>query len=216
LTTFTIILIIICAGAGFFIWKKNQETESEDQGRLPFEKKKLYPPNEVRIENVGAGGVIHLTNIGPEMEDFDLNVVAKHIYRCGESTWYELECDRGEEKIWLDLEEDDELELTVVLKKIKLRELGIKKNDLERFDDEEEGSFEFDGKKYYYEDSDKAVFYRNGDDKNAETYYYWDFEADDEKYLIGIEKWSNGDIDVSLSESIKPSQVTVYSINNKS
>jgi len=154
-----------------------------------------------------------LTGIGPDLDEFDLKVIAKHTYRQGESSWYELECDKGsEEKVWIDMEEDDELELAISLKKLILDDLGITRKDLVKMDDDERGSFEFEGQKYHLDDSDNAVFYRYNDDKNAERFYYWDFEAKDGKHFIGIEKWSDNSYDVYYSEAIKPSQVTVYSI----
>jgi len=203
----TILIIVGVGGACFYFWQNQQKQK-------PTENKPLRPfgSEELRIENVGPGAVIHLTGIGKEMEDFDLKVISKHTYRQGESSWYEFECDKGEEKVWLDMEEDDEIELAVGLRKLKLRELTITKEDLVRFDEKEEGSFEFEGRKYWLEDSDSAVFYRHSNDKEAEKFYYWDFEDDSGKNYIGIEKWSDGSYDITYSEAIKPSQLTVYSI----
>ena len=205
---FTFILLIAVAAGIFFFFKNQQKANSQAKPK----RLKPYGEDELRIENVKGGAVIHLSGIGKEMEDFDLKVVAKHTYRQGESSWYELECDRGEDKVWIDMEEDDELELAICLKKLKLRDIGVSKEELDKMDDDEEGKFQYDGITFYLEDSDPAVFYRYSDDKNAEKYYYWDFEADSEDKFIGIEKWSNGDYDVSYSEKIRPSQVTVYSL----
>ena len=200
----TIIIVIILGMAGYHFWQLKQR----EAKNLP----KPYAKDELRIENVGPGGVIHLTGIGKDMEDFDLKVISKHTYRQVESTWYELECDKGEEKIWIDMEEDDELELAIGLRKLKLRDLNITKEDLIRFDDDEEGHFEFEGDKYYLEDSDAAVFYRHSHDKEAEKLYYWDFETEDGKKYIGIEKWSDNSYNVTYSEPIRSSQVTVYTL----
>ena len=203
-TIIFLILLVIAGIAGYHFWQlKKLEAKN-----LP----KPYEKDEIRIENVGPGGVIRLTGIGKDMEEFDLKVISKHTYRQIESTWYELECDKGEEKIWIDMEEDDELELAVGLRKLKLRDLSITKQDLIRFDDDEEGSFEFEGDKYYLEDSDAAVFYRHSNDKEADKLYYWDFETEDGKKYIGIEKWSNNSYDITYSEPIRSSQVTVYTL----
>ena len=208
MTLFTIIVFIALGIAGYYFWQQKKLKQLES--RKSF---KPYKKDELRIENAGPGAVIHLTGIGKDMEDFDLKVISKHTYRQGESTWYELECDKGEEKVWIDMEEDDELELSVGLRKLKLRDLNITKKDLIRFDDDEAGHFEFEGDKYWLEDSDSAVFYRHSEDKEAENFYYWDFETEDSDKYIGVEKWSNGSYDVTYSEPIKPSQVTVYTLN---
>lgn len=202
------LLLLFCAFMAYKIWEsqKSSNTCKNNQN-------KPYSSDELRIENVTGGGVIRLTGIGPDMEEFDLKVIAKHTYRQGESTWYELECDKGsEEKVWIDMEEDDSIELAVSLRKLKLRDIGITAEDLIRMDDNEDGSFTFEGVKYYMEDSDRAVFYRYNEDKNAEKFYYWDFESKDGKHFITVEKWSDGSYDVTYSEPIKLSQITVYNI----
>lgn len=173
---------------------------------------KPYGSEELRIENVGSGGVLHLRGVGPDMEDFDLKVLAKHSYGQGSSRWYELECDKGAEKAWVEIEEDDELELSIGLKKLKLTDIGVGKKELAKMDDDEEGSITYNGIKFNYEDSDSAVFYKYGDEDNGERFYFWDFESDDEEKFISVEKWEDGSFDVSYSEAIKPSQVTVYSL----
>jgi hypothetical protein len=205
---FTFILLIAVAAGIFFFFKNQQNAAAQAKPK----RLKPYGEDELRIENVEGGAVIHLSSIGKEMEDFDLKVVAKHTYRQGESSWYELECDRGEDKVWIDMEEDDELELAICLKKLKLRDVPVSKEDLVKMDDDEEGQIQYDGTTFYLDDSDSAVFYRYSDDKNADKFYYWDFEADSGDKFIGIEQWSNGDYDVSYSEKIRPSQVTVYSL----
>ncbi len=206
----TFVFLVICGGLAYFMWKKSQKDKQKQLESA--EPVKPYKKDELRIENAGPGAVIHLTGIGPDMDEFDVKVISRHTYRQGESCWYEFECDKGDDKVWIDMEEDDELELSVCLRKLKLRDIGISKEDLVKMDDDEDGSFDFEGNKYWLEDSDKAVFYRHSDDKNAENYYYWDFEAESGNKFLGVEKWSDGSYDISYSETIKPSQVTVYSI----
>lgn len=206
--SFVILLLLIGGGLYlFYMWnssKKLEEKKVEDSAP--------YAKDELRIENVGPGGVIHLDNIGSDMEDFDVNVIAKHVYREGGDTWYELEGDRGTEKVWIELEEDDELEIAITLKKLKLSDINIGKSDLERIDDKESGQIIYEGQKYSYEDSGSAEFLRYGEEKNKVRFYYWDFEAEDGKHFIGVERWENKSYEVSYSEAIKTSQIKVYSV----
>ncbi len=204
------VLILVVAGMGFYVWRHQKKEKAQGaEAQKPF---KPYGQDELRIENVGPGAVIHLTGVGENMDDFDLKVISKHTYRQGECNWYELECDRGSEKVWIDMEEDDQLELVISLRELKLRDLNLTKQDLMRFDDDEDGSFKFEGHKYWLEDSDRAVFYRHSNDKEAEKLYYWDFEVERGGKYIGVEKWSDGSYDVTYGEDLKPSQVTVYSL----
>ena len=204
-----IILIIIGVG-GFYLfkmWKSSQEQKEETD-----EKFTPYSKEELRIENVGPGGVIQLNNIGPDMEDFDVNVIAKHIYREGGDTWYELEGEIGSRKVWIEIEEDDGLEVSITLKKLKLSDISLEKQDLKRIDNDDEGGFTFEGQKYNYDDSGEATFLRYGEESNPEKVYYWDFECADEKYMISVEKWEDNRYDVSYSEAIRSSQIKVYSL----
>ena len=205
-----LLFLAICGAIGYYVWK-NFYSLNENTKKQPS--KKPYSKEDLRIENVGPGAVIHLTGIGPDLDEFDLKIIAKHTYRQGDSSWYELECDKGSnDKVWIDMEEDDELELAISLRKLMLDDLGITKKDLVKMDDDERGNIEFEGQKYYLDDSDEAVFYRYNDDKNAERFYYWDFAAKDGRHFISVEKWSDGSYDVTYSEAIRLSQVTVYSI----
>lgn len=204
------IVLILLIGGGFYLfymWKSSQKLkEQKVEDFTPYSK------DELRIENVGSGGVIHLTNIGQDMEDFDVNIIAKHVYREGGDMWYELEGDRGTEKVWIELEEDDELEISITLKKLKLSDINISKSDLQRIDDKESGQIIYEGQKYSYDDSGSAVFLRYGEEKNKEKFYYWDFEAEDGKHFIGVERWENNSYDVSYSEAIKRSQIEIFSV----
>jgi hypothetical protein len=202
-----LLLVIVCLFFVYQIWKRQEVGKNDGKDmHLP------YSPDELRLENVTKGGVLHLTGIGPDMDDFDVTILGRHIYREGESTWYELEGDKGDSKVWIEFEEDDELEISIKLKELKLRELGISKSDLDKMDDKESGEFNFDNDKFYYEDSGQAIFYRDGIEEKAEKFYYWDFENDSSNKYISVENWG-GEIEASLSCPIKPSQISVYSLS---
>jgi len=208
------ILIFLIVGAGAYYLMKKKSSKEEDSNAQASTPRgtRAYEKDELRIENVGAGGMIHISGIGAEMEEFDVSILAKHLYRDEGSSWYELEGESINGKVWIDLEEGDDLVLSITLKKVKLRDIGLSKKDLKRIDDDEEGEVRYEGQTYFYEDSDEATFYRNGDESQGERYYYWDFENDDEDKFIGIEKWADGSYDVSYSEEIESHQVTVFSL----
>ncbi len=213
MSTAIIILLAVCGFLFYRMNKKKPEQVTSEQGALiGASGKRPYAKDELRIENVEAGGMIHISGIGPNLDEFDVKILAKHLYREGTSSWYELEGESTEGKVWIDLEEDDELELNITLKKIKLREAGLSKKDLERIDDEEEGEITFEGETYIYEDSDRAIFYKYGDESNGEPFYYWDFENEAGNKFISVEKWEDGEYDVSYSEPIASHQVSVFNL----
>lgn len=210
--TGTILILLIIGGAAYYMMKKKSSDAEAEKSEASTQRTAAYSKDELRIENVEAGGMIHISGIGEEMEEFDVSILAKHLYRDEGSSWYELEGESVKGKVWIDLEEGDALSLSITLKKVKLRDIGLSKKDLKQIDHDEEGEVRFEGETYYYEDSDEATFYRNGDESQGERYYYWDFENDDEDKFIGVEKWADGSYDVSCSEAIEGHQVTVFSL----
>lgn len=200
---FTIVII----GIGMFFWQKNKQKKEQEA--------KLNTPKELTLENVGPGGVIHLMNVGPNMEEYDVTILSKSIYREGESNeWHELEGDNGKQKVWISIEEDDGLDVTLALRALKLRELPINRSDLDRMDEAAEGEFEFEGETFYFEYSNEASFFSDGNTsaENESFFYYWEFENEKEDQFITIEEWENGKFEITLSVPLKSSQVKVYSL----
>ncbi len=197
----SLVIIVVLVGIMFFLKRR--------KGRLVLESK-----NELKLENVEIGGVVHLSFVGEDMEDYDLVVSNKHTYRSGDFSWYELVGDNGKQQVNLSFEINDELEVSLTMNKVRLSDLQISRKDLERFDEDESGMFIYNGMTFHYEDSDDAEFYRDGDISKGEKYYYWDFESDDGKHLISIEEWSDGSLEAAYSIVVEPSNVTVYSLRN--
>ena len=168
-------------------------------------------PAKPSVENLQKGGVFQVSGFGERLDDVDLVVLDRHEYREKGYEWFELECESGSEKLWLNVERDDELEITVSTRRIRLNELGVSKEQLDQFDDEEEGSFTFEGAAFHYEDSGKATFYRSGNMEKGEKFYYWEFESEEDPRFIGVERWQDGSFEVHISESIRESRISVYS-----
>jgi len=124
-------------------------------------------------------------------------------------TWYELELAdlQTNEIMYLEYERDDKLELSMWERKLRLGEIGISPGDLENFDDEEEGEFQFAGKTWEYDDSGKLKFFR-GNGTKGESYYNWDFyNVDDDDELISVEKWDK--YEVGVGQCIDESEVVI-------
>lgn len=208
-TTLLFVMLLAVIGLGFYLWQMRKTKKNIDN---PDQTNSIQ--DTLRIDQVGAGGVIHLMNVGKQMEEYDVTILSKSVYREGEnSEWYELEGDNGERKVWITLEHDDELEITIATRKLKLRDLPISRNDLDDMDEQGAGEFTFEGKTYYYENSNEASYFRGGDTsaENEEFFYYWEFETSDEDEFLTIEEWENGTTEVTISYPIRESQLKVYS-----
>lgn len=159
----------------------------------------------LHVVNLEKGGVFELSGVGKEFKDYTLTVLAKHLYMEGDFSWFELECDDGtENKVWVEVEDDDETVVSVVLEKTNLRAVGLIPECLKQIDYDESGIV---NKGYVYTDSGEATYYRFCDDTKAEKLYYWDFVKGNK--ILSVEKWGDNDYQVFISQKMKPSQIRV-------
>lgn len=170
------------------------------------------------ITNVGVGGVFRLANIDGYDEDLELKVMRKHMYQEGDYFWYELECIKGDgEKAWVEVEDDDNIVTSIVLKKLKISEVsGLTPEKLAHDDDEEAGMILYSGNQFSYEDSGNATFYRDCEDTKAEKLYYWDYKSGN--YLFSVERWGTGDetnYEAYYSQIVKPLSITIFSLGEE-
>ena len=194
-----VIFLLLAILLAVILWKRNTDL-----------KKNIYkmPEDALHIVNVDKGGIFQLRGVGKDLEDMTLKVMTKHLYQQGDYYWWELECDKGQgEKVWVEVEDDDDTIVSVVLEKLKLGDIRTSVSDLEKIDDEETGHINFRNSSYAYEDYDEAIFYRYCDDSKPEKFYYWDFE--NENYTISVEKWGEKDYEVFYCQKMKPTQITV-------
>ena len=207
---FSLILVVLIVIYLFLLWR--QRSQAKEKGGS---KKESPKSQELRLENLGPGGVVSLSGVGEKMESLDLIISTVNCYHEGDFTWSELEADRGSEKVFIEIEDDDDLEFTITLQTLEMEEIGLQRSDLEKMVANDEGEISYNGTTYYFEDFGKAVFHRGCQKDKLERFKYWDFEAEDEEHFLSIEEWTDGSIDVSLSETLKPHQITVYSLEGE-
>ena len=163
------------------------------------------PEETLHVVNLEKGGVFELSGVGRGFKNYTLKVLAKHLYMDGDFSWFELECDDGtENKVWVEVEDDDETVVSVVLEKTNLKAVGLTPELLKQIDYDESGRA---GKGYVYSDSGNATYYRFCDDTKAEKLYYWDFIKGNK--ILSVEKWGDNDYQVFISQKMRPSQIRV-------
>lgn len=200
---FAVVLIIALAKRNFDL-KQSMNKYSEDM-RI--------------IQNVKEGGVVKIANLDGYDTDLELKVIGRNLYMEGDYSWYELECVRSDgEKVWIDVDDDDDLMISVVLQKLTKSDLKFS-STLENIDEEESGSANYKGTSFHYIDSGDAKFYKHCDDTKVEKLYYWDFKSASGRYLISVEEWKSADgshdFAYYYSQIVKPMSITVYSTGNE-
>ena len=199
LAVLTILLLLIIIMRGISLYNEKQKLDKYK--------------NKLDIINVDKGGIFKLTGVGEYSEELTLKVLAKHLYKEGDYSWYELECDKGEgDKVFVDVEVDDYVKVSVVLENLTWLDISLSVS-LETMDDKEFGYVQYKNRKFNYQESDNAVFYRFCDNKKREKFYYWDFKNGNN--IISIEKWGSKDYKIYYCQEMRTSQITVLSNKGK-
>lgn len=133
-------------------------------------------------------------------------------YQEGQWKWYEYQLMNliNGTQVFLEWEFDDQLELSLYDRKIKFAQLDLSPDDLSRMDNNESGSFRFQGTKWIYEESDEALYFR-GEKGSGEKHYYWSFHDSSEKSYLSIDRYE-GNYEVNLGGEVLSNEVRVRSL----
>ena len=202
-----LIIVLLVLLYLFLLWRQKNSSKKEQPQVTESPRKQ-----ELRLENVKQGGVVSLSGVGEKLENLDLVITRVNGYRQGGFTWSELEAEYGGEKVFIEIEDDDDLEFSLTMQSLDLKEIGLTRSDLNQITEEEEGTVTYNGASYYFEEMGEAAFLKDNKEENAEEFRYWEFMTEDEGRTLTVEEWSDGSWNVSLSENIEPHQVTVYSL----
>lgn len=207
---FNIITLLLLAGAGFLLYRMWRHGNGGATPGGPVSS----PPATGRAEitHVGVGGVLGLKRVGPELRDEDIQVTARHSYRQGNFVWWELEADSPSGTVFLDIEEDDGLEMSITLEKLALDETDQTPEALSEMARSGRGQLHCRGENYRLTETGRATFLPSGDETRAENFTFWDLEAEDGDYDLSVECWEDGTYNVYLSQELNPEQVTIYSV----
>ena len=173
------------------------------------DKSRAQQGDELSIEDVVSGGIIHLDGVGLRSESFDAQVTARHLHKRGTERWIELEADRGGSMVYLSLERDDGLTASLTMAQPALAALGLKAVDLGALSDA--GPLTYEGTAYTPSESGHAVFCRDHNELKPEEYEYWEFEDDDQEQYLTLVRWQDGSVEANYSVDLKPDSITVYS-----
>lgn len=150
------------------------------------EMRDLLPKEErskLNIKNIKEGSFVKLNG--------NLCLVkAIFTYSAGNEKWYEYElfAINSGKTIYIEYEEDDRIEMYLTIDSFNMRDLPVSSDDIEDMADEEDGSFNFKGTTFFYEDDYKATFSRNNE---SEKVYLYEFSNEKEDTFLTIEEWGS-------------------------
>ena len=197
-----IVIVVLLAGIGFYAYRAwaSQNTSNESGTHSSS--------GPTSITQARQGAVLSLPPHGDTLGDLDVTVTARHLYRENGFDWHELECDSGHATVWVEIEQDDELEVSASIKRLRLDEIGL---DAERLGGLASGTEVMHGdRRFYYTEKGEATFFADADTSRPEPFEYWDFEGDDERHDLGVERWGD-DYRAYLSERLDTNRIKIYS-----
>lgn len=187
----------------------------------------LQPLDEVQcsaldIKAVKQGGYFDLNGETYRVETLSqyLDVKWKNFKKRSEDYWVtelKLFSLNTGKTVYLEWEEDDELEISQTNQEIKLRDIRfdgkpITHDAIAFIEDEEYGEVQVNGKTYHYSDDDTwaGLFYGDSDKEEGVPVRFYEFESDDGDYLT-IELWQQ-----SAKERPEREAFLSHSVNHRS
>ncbi len=119
---------------------------------------------------------------------------------------YEWELTSGNEIIYLEREEDDEVEW-VVSKRISFKSLGPGLSTHIKQNEDPPHELEYDGVAYYLEDGSGGYFCKGGGKQRIE-FLYWEFLDESEEKVLTIEQWGEDKFEASVGFYVEEYQFT--------
>ena len=167
----------------------------------------------LKVTDARVGDVISVSGAGDDLSDLDFTADRCAWFEAGPRRWFELSGGYRERRVSLRVATGEDVEAAVHTdpRKLTIEDLGVSEDDLAQMDERQNTAdfFEFDGKTWLYRLSREAQA-RRSDEAEIAKFYYWEFQEQGGKGLLGIRKAEGEPFAVTLATTIYPGDVTVY------
>jgi hypothetical protein len=167
----------------------------------------------LKVTDARVGDMISVSGAGDDLSDLDFTADRGAWYEAGPRRWFELSGGYRERRVALRVATGDDVEAAVETdpRKLTIDDLGVSEDDLAQMDERQNTAdfFEFDGKTWLYRLS-REVQVRRSDEAEVAKFYYWEFQEQGGKGLLGLRKAESDPFAVTLATTIYPGDVTVY------
>ncbi len=211
---FLIGLISLALGVTFLVLmnqkKANGSKKLKGAGDLRAlqQKARESQKNEDPLSSVQPGAILSFSDVGLTSENFDAEVLARHLHKEGRSRWLEIEAERGGAKVYLTIANGDSgQELSLSIRSLDPEELELPGE----LDSLAQGSeFSFEGTTYCFSSQGRALYCAQEDELHAEAYEYWEFEGEDEEQLISLVRYADGSVEANYEVALRAQSIIVY------
>ena len=167
----------------------------------------------LKVTDARVGDMISVSGAGDDLSDLDFTADRCAWFEAGPRRWFELSGGYRERRVALRVATGDDVEAAVETdaRKLTIEDLGVSEDDLAQMDERQNTAdfFEFDGKTWLYRLS-REVQVRRSDEAAVAGFYYWEFQEQGGKGLLGLRKAESEPFAVTLATTIYPGDVTVY------
>ena len=167
----------------------------------------------LKVTDARVGDMISVSGAGDDLADLDFTADRCAWFEAGPRRWFELSGGYRERRVALRVATGEDVEAAVHTdaRKLTIEDLGVSEDDLAQMDERQNTAdfFEFDGKTWLYRLS-REVQVRRSDEAAVAGFYYWEFQEQGGKGLLGIRKAESEPFSVTLATTIYPGDVTVY------
>lgn len=205
------ILIGIAVAAAFLYFQAQKKKNAQNDNAPQQDSMKT---SYRTLKELRSGAVIQLQNYGLEGKDVDVEVTSVNTYDEDGYHWFELQCDAGDQTIWVEVDNDDELFIYATVQKLKLRDINFSVEQLHGLKKSSETEIEHEGITFYFEEKGKAKFFKEGIGE-GQKFKYWEFEDEDERYSLSFEEWSDETVDVFFSQRLRAHQIQIFRKNGE-
>jgi hypothetical protein len=170
--------------------------------------------SNVSVANARIGDTISVAGAGDEFADLDFTVDRRSRYEAGPSQSFELTGRYKERRVYIEVEDEEELNVTGFFsgKKMTVDDIGLSEEDLAAMDERQNTAdfFEYDGKNWLYHFSKELVLFRDGGTIDGSRFYAWEFLEQDGTGVLSVEKWEGEPFVVAMGKKLNPADITVY------
>ena len=172
----------------------------------------LLDPIDLTVADAQLDDTVSIRGAGTDSEDLEFKVERIYRYETPGESWKEIGGASWSGWIFVEWHDEDPLfALSRDEEKISLEDLPLSVKDLARISSENatDTVIEVQGNRYRFEGSSAVRFIDETHDEEEEWFQTWDFERDDGRGELAIEKWEDEPHEASFSTYVDPVDVEV-------